>query len=295
MAKETANNGNGWICLHRAILDWQHWGEPNVVVVFLTLLLHANTKRKWWQGIRCERGETLVTIDTLRDETKLSKPTIIRILRLLEDSGEITRLRIDQKHTKTTIKKYSQYQDINAISSKVVLPQTLPQTLPKQQLNNNNNIVDVEYNAHARTREAVVNDFFAGGISVESFCLNNHVTVEQCRGIAEAVVTEWELTGELTAHATLSDERKHLIAQMRIKADALRAKGQLLSEPFEVRRKRFIAECKELIAQGFAKAEVADFFAYYSQKEQGGERMLFETYKGWNTQTRFLLRKSKTS
>jgi hypothetical protein len=109
------------------------------------------------------------------------------------------------------------------------------------------------------------------------------------------VVTEWELTGELTAHATLSDERKHLISQMRIKAEALRAKGQLLSEPFEARRKRFIDECKELIAQGFVKAEVADFFAYYSQKEQGGERMLFETYKGWNTQTRFLLRKSKTS
>ena len=82
---------------------------------------------------------------------------------------------------------------------------------------------------------------------------------------------------------------------LRIKAEALRAKGQLLSEPFEVRRKRFIAECKELIAQGFAKAEVADFFAYYSQKEQGGERMLFETYKGWDTQTRFLLNKRKTS
>ena len=291
MAKETANNGNGWICLHRSFKDWQHYGEPSVMVVFIDLLLSVNAKDGWWHGHKCERGATFRSIRTIAENTTLNPITIRKALAKLELTGEIKRIKIDQKHTKTIICNFAKYQGVSGASVLKSNTQSNTQSNTKQQYNNNNNIVVVEYNAHARTREAVVNDFFSGGISVESFCLNNHVTVEQCRSIAEAVVTEWELTGELTAHATLSDERKHLIAQMRIKADALRAKGQLLSEPFEVRRKRFIAECKELIAQGFAKAEVADFFAYYSQKEQGGERMLFETYKGWDTQTRFLLKR----
>ena len=292
MAKETANNG--WICLHRAMRDWQWYDDAIIKSVFIDLLFSACTEPTWFKGRKLGRGQSAISVDTLAQNTGLSKPTVIKALRQLEESGEIVRTKW-KFYVITTIRNYSKYQDFGQKVSKNNLPTSLPTSLPNKQYNNNNNIVEVEYNAHARTREAVVNDFFAGGISVESFCLNNHVTVDQCRGIAEAVVTEWELTGELTAHATLSDERKHLIAQMRIKAEALRAKGQLLSEPFEVRRKRFIAECMELIAKGFAKAEVADFYAYYSQKEQGGERMLFETYKGWDTQTRFLLNKRKTS
>ena len=286
MAKETANNG--WICLHRAILDWQHWGEPNVVVVFLTLLLHANTKRKWWQGIRCERGETLVTIDTLRDETKLSKPTIIRILRLLEDSGEITRLRIDQKHTKTTIKKYAQYQDISIISGKAALPQTLPQTLPKQQLNNNNNNIVVDNNC-ARTHEEIAREMFDSRITIEAFCKNEGISVEQCRKLADEVLVEWELVGEM--HKTEKEVKRHLLDHIRKKAQAMNVHG----EPLEQRRARFVAECKALITQGFDRGEVAEFCKYYSQPTADG-RMLFETYKGWDTLTRFQInKKRKTS
>ena len=286
MAKETANNG--WICLHRAILDWQHWGEPNVVVVFLTLLLHANTKRKWWQGIRCERGETLVTIDTLRDETKLSKPTIIRILRLLEDSGEITRLRIDQKHTKTTIKKYSQYQDISVISGKAVLPQTLPQTLPKQQLNNNNNIVVVENNnTHARTKDLVA-QILAAPIYLDPFLMQEHISKEQFKKLATVVVAEWQLTGE--THRNATDEKKHLFAHIRKKVQAMREQGLLLeSDDKQERLARLINDCKALIAEGFPRESVAEFYAYWTQDctDQSG-RMMFETTKAWNTRTRFL-------
>ena len=287
MAKETANNGNGWICLHRAILDWQHWGEPNVVVVFLTLLLHANTRRKWWQGIRCERGETLVTIDTLRDETKLSKPTIIRILRLLEDSGEITRLRIDQKHTKTTIKKYSQYQDISAISGKAVLPQTLPQTLPKQQLNNNNNNIVVDNNC-ARTHEEIADDMFKSQITIERFCMNEGITVEQCRKLADEVLVEWSLVGE--THKSEKETKRHLLDHIRKKAQALNVQRATIEE----RKAKFIAECRELIEQGFNRGEVAEFAKYYSQPTADG-RLLFETYKGWNTLTRFQINQKRKS
>ena len=37
----------GWIKIHRKILEWQHFQEPNVLAVFMYLLLSANTKDGW--------------------------------------------------------------------------------------------------------------------------------------------------------------------------------------------------------------------------------------------------------
>ena len=218
------SNNNGWICLHRSILEWEHWSEPNhVAKVFITLLLCANHKRKWWHGIRCERGETLVTVERLCEMTGLSKPTIIKALRILEDSGELTRRSIDQKHTNTTIKKYNEYQANIPVSGKNTLPQSLPQTLPqslpKQQLNNDNNIVVVD---NVRTKEKIVAEFMANDITIEQFCMSNHITKDQCRRMADDIVNEWQLTGKINSHKNVMDERKHLISQIRIKIEAER-------------------------------------------------------------------------
>ena len=286
MAKESANNG--FIKLHRNVLEWQHWGEPNVVVVFLTLLLLANHKKGWWQGLRCGRGETFVTIDTLCNYTKLSRPTIIRILKLLEDSGEVTRKKVDQKHTKTIIRKYSQYQDFSTFSGKAGLPQTLPQTLLKQEYKERKEKIVVD-NICAHTHEEIILDMFKNQITIEQFCMNEGISVEQCRKLADEVLVEWELVGE--THRTEKEVKRHLLDHIRKKAQAMNVQRSTIEE----RREKFLDECKNLIAQGFNRAEVAEFASYYTQPTADG-RMLFETYKGWNTLTRFQLnQKRKTS
>lgn len=284
MTKETANNGNGWICLHRSILDWQHWGEPNVTVVFLTLLLLANHKRKWWQGHRCERGETFATLDTLREYTKLSKPTIIRALRVLEDSGELVRTQVSQKCCKTRVCKYNDYQQFNFGSGKTILPQPLPQTLPqplpKQQLNNDNNIIE-RYN-NGRTCEQIWEDVKAMPITIEQFCKTENITPEEFNELGDAVLVDWALTGD-------KGDRKYLINAIRRKAQAKREQGQLVRGTLAERKQRFLGECKALVDKGCDRESVAEFARYYTQLERGGERMLFETYKGWNTETRYLI------
>lgn len=285
MAKETQINDNsGWICLHRSILDWQHWGEPNVTVVFLTLLLLANHKRKWWQGHRCERGETFATLDTLREYTKLSKPTIIRALRVLEDSGELVRTQVSQKCCKTRVCKYNDYQQFNFGSGKTILPQPLPQTLPqplpKQQLNNDNNIIE-RYN-NGRTCEQIWEDVKAMPITIEQFCKTENITPEEFNELGEAVLVDWALTGD-------KGDRKYLINAIRRKAQAMREQGQLVRGTLAERKQRFLGECKALVDKGCDRESVAEFARYYTQLEQGGERMLFETYKGWNTETRYLI------
>ena len=284
MAQESANSG--FIKLHRNVLEWQHWGEPNVVVVFLTLLLLANHKKGWWQGLRCGRGETFVTIDTLCNYTKLSRPTIIRILKLLEDSGEVTRKKVDQKHTKTIIRKYSQYQDFSTFCGKAALPQTLPQTLLKQEYKERKEDIVVDNIAH--THEEIVKDMFKNQITIEQFCMNEGISVEQCRMLADEVLVEWELVGE--THRTAKETKRHLLDHIRKKAQAMNVQRSTIEE----RREKFLDECKNLIAQGFNRAEVAEFASYYTQPTADG-RMLFETYKGWNTLTRFQLNQKRKS
>lgn len=286
MAKETQINDNsGWICLHRSILDWQHWGEPNVTVVFLTLLLLANHKRKWWQGHRCERGETFATLDTLREYTKLSKPTIIRALRVLEDSGELVRTQVSQKCCKTRVCKYNDYQQFNFGSGKTILPQPLPQTLPqplpKQQLNNDNNIIDYKNNAH--THEDIFINIKKSAILIEQFCKTEGITAEQFNGLVDEVQVDWALTNEK------DQTKKHLLNAVRCKITNLREGGRLVRGTIAERKQRFLGECKALVDKGCDRESVAEFARYYTQLERGGERMLFETYKGWNTETRYLI------
>lgn len=285
MAQKTENSG--WICLHRSILDWEHFSEPNVLAVFEVLLLTANTRKGWWKGLQCGRGETFVSIEAISGYTSLSKPTIIKALGKLVASGEIRRVKIHQKATKTIISNFAQYQDFGRARGKnnlpLTLPQTLPQTLPEQQYNNNNNIIGGNNIAHARTHEEIIQDLINSQSLVEQYCKNERITPDQFKRLAEAVGVEWSLTGE--HYTTESDTKKRLLAHIRSKAQALNLNGKPLAE----RKAKFLDECKALVDKGCDRNKVAEFARYYTQLEQGGERMLFETYRGWNTETRFLL------
>ena len=285
MAKETANNG--FIKIHRSIMDWQHWGEPNVVVVFLTLLLNANHKRQWWQGLRCERGETFITIDTLAFITKLSRPTIIRILKVLEDSGEITRKRVDQKHTKTIIRKYNDYQDNNLISSKTTLPQTLPQTLLKQERKERKENISTSINKNTHTHEEIL-DWLVNSQYLEQFSMTEGITPELCRKLANDAVTEWKMLE--TEHRSVSDARKHLLDRIRRQVAVMRQNGTLkATEAIAKRLQPLIDDCKTLLKEGFNRDDVSRFYAYWTEDcNDGTGLMRWETEKAWTTKTRFI-------
>ena len=121
---------------------------------------------------------------------------------------------------------------------------------------------------------------------LEGFCMNEHISLQQCQELAEAVVTEWELTDEP------DKGRKHLLNAIRAKAQAMREQGTLLTGSIDERKKAFLDECKKLMDKGCNRDEVARFARYYTQPTADG-RLLFETYKGWDTETRFLLNSNK--
>ena len=293
MANKSENNGNGWVCLYRSITDWQHYGEPMVKIVFIDLLLHAAHKPCWSCGVRLAGGETLRSSQAIAADNKINKRTVLNALKTLEASGEIVRTKISQKLYKTHICKWSKFQGINLFSGANETPQSAPQSAPQTTIKQVNNNADVCIYTHTRTREEIVSDILSQRMAIETFCKNEGITVADCERLANEVVTEWELTGQIKNHSSLTDERTHLIAQMRIKAQAQREDGRLFTATFDERKAKFIAECKALITQGHNREQVIEFARYYSQPTLDGKRMIFETFKGWDTTTRFILNQRK--
>lgn len=99
----------GWIKLHRKMINWEWYNDINVKVVFLHLLLTANHEDKKWQGIEIKRGQKITSLSHLAEETKLSVKQIRNVLNKLKSTGEITS-KGTNKYTIITIVKYNDYQ-----------------------------------------------------------------------------------------------------------------------------------------------------------------------------------------
>jgi len=58
----------GWISLHRQIVEWEWYNEPNTFRLFIHLLLKANHKPKKWKGKTIEAGELVTGRKQLANE-----------------------------------------------------------------------------------------------------------------------------------------------------------------------------------------------------------------------------------
>ena len=99
----------GWIKIHRRLLDWEWYDDNNVVRVFLHLLLTANFETKRWRGIVIERGQLIISINELANETNLTPKQTRTALDKLKSTNEID-TKGANKYTLITICKYDIYQ-----------------------------------------------------------------------------------------------------------------------------------------------------------------------------------------
>jgi hypothetical protein len=101
---------NGWIKMHRGLLDWEWYDDINVCRLFVHCLLRANHKPKQWRGKTINRGQFWTSLDTLSAETGLSKKQIRVAFDKLKSTGEVAS-KGQATGRMVTIVNYDSYQE----------------------------------------------------------------------------------------------------------------------------------------------------------------------------------------
>lgn len=100
---------NGWIKLHRQLLEWEWYQDNNTFRVFLHLLLTARYEDGHSLGVPVSRGQVITGRRKLSAELGLSEKEIRTALDKLERTGEIIK-KTANKYSIITVCNYSEYQ-----------------------------------------------------------------------------------------------------------------------------------------------------------------------------------------
>lgn len=99
----------GWIKLYDKMLNWEWYGNTNVVRVFLHCLLKANYQQKVWQGITIERGQFITSVAIMSAELGLTTKQVRGALMKLQKSNNIA-IKGANKFSTITVCNYDSYQ-----------------------------------------------------------------------------------------------------------------------------------------------------------------------------------------
>ena len=109
---------NGYIKLHRKLLDWGWYKDPNTKAVFLHLLLTANFAESEYMGIKIHPGQTVIGRKALAKTLGMSERNVRTALNHLKSTNEVT-IKATNKFSIATIVNWELYQiDETKVTSK---------------------------------------------------------------------------------------------------------------------------------------------------------------------------------
>lgn len=200
----------GWIKLHRSLLSWQHYQQGAVKAVFIDLLLSVSFEESWYKGIKIDPGCTPMSISTLERHTGLSRKSVINALKVLEETGEITRTQV-KNGCVTRITNFTEYQSGVMIPPPTTPVSTLLTPPPGTLIIRNKELKKTDVDDLRMRLDNLREEMLNQG-NVEKFCMTYKVTPQQVLDITNEILTEWEL-GDV-ADIT----RQHFVNTFRIKA-----------------------------------------------------------------------------
>jgi len=110
---------DAFIKLHRKLLDWEWYDDPNTFRLFIHCLLKANWKAANWHGLEIQPGQFVTSLATLSEETQLS----VRQVRVALDHLIMTKELTNKSHSKfriITVNNWNLYQVSDKQSDKQV-------------------------------------------------------------------------------------------------------------------------------------------------------------------------------
>jgi hypothetical protein len=103
-------NREGYIRIHRSLLDWEWYGDEAVTVLFLHLLLSVNWKVGKFRGQDVAPGTVVTSLDKLADTFGWSRGKLRRTLLKLKQTGEAT-TQTTNHWTTVTLVNWAKYQN----------------------------------------------------------------------------------------------------------------------------------------------------------------------------------------
>ena len=100
---------NGYIKLHRKLLDWGWYKDQNTMMVFLHLLLIANFAESEYMGVKIHPGQAVIGRKSLAKQLGMSEQNVRTALTHLKSTNEIT-IKVTNKFSVVTIVKWELYQ-----------------------------------------------------------------------------------------------------------------------------------------------------------------------------------------
>ena len=147
----------GWIKLHRALMDWEWYDDIITRGIFIHCLLRANHTDTNWRGIELKRGQFVTSLKHLAEENGISVQTLRTHLKRLKSTRELT-IKSTNKNSVITVCKYESYQSEKSEANTQTNTQTNKQVTSNQQATNiqlttdkndkNNKNVNNEKNHH---------------------------------------------------------------------------------------------------------------------------------------------------
>ena len=86
-----SNKLNGFIKVHRRMIEWGWYSDPNTKALFLHLLLVATFKDGEYMGYKLKPGDAVVGFKSLSETLGMSVKQVRTAMAHLEQTGEITR------------------------------------------------------------------------------------------------------------------------------------------------------------------------------------------------------------
>jgi hypothetical protein len=148
----------GWIKLHRKLLDWRWFSDGNTLKVFLYILLQANHEKKSWKGIEILPGQMIFGRERLSETLAISEQSLRTIITRLKSTSEIT-TKSTNKYTVVTVVNWASYQNDDAKSTnKLTNKLTNHQPTTNQQLTTPKELKETEELKEKKIRRSSESD-----------------------------------------------------------------------------------------------------------------------------------------